>query len=243
VELQPVLKLSVAATLGCVLMTSTQSARANVVVIPELQAATLFGASATNNNSSSGPGMFVGSDGMGNPKRGLMEFDIPAFVPAGATITGASMSLVLGQVAGADATPRTIRLFDVTTTWAGGTNGTRDSRAPDSAGPGKDSHPTSVMQLGISPSLTRSRGSLPEEGVILFRRRVLTHSSARHWVVPIPGARRRRWSRMCKAGSMAPCQILVGCSRTTAKVVRRRSGRFILEKERSSRMSRRTRRS
>jgi hypothetical protein len=95
-----------------------------------LQDATLFGASPAKNNSSSGPGMFVGSDGMGNPKRGLVEFDIPAFVPANATITSAALSLVLGQVAGADMTPRTIRLFDVTTAWAGGTNGTTGFPGP-----------------------------------------------------------------------------------------------------------------
>ena len=81
--------------------------------------------------------MFVGDDGMNNPKRGLIEFNIPAFVPAGATITGASLSLVLGQVAGADATPRTIRLFDVTTNWAGGTNGTTGFPGPGFGGTGQ----------------------------------------------------------------------------------------------------------
>src|SRR5215472_930517 len=119
------------------LVGSGQLALADVVVIPALQDATLFGASPTNNNSSSGPGVFVGSDGMSNPKRGLIEFNIPAFVPAGATITGASLSLVLGQVAGADATPRAIRLFDVTTNWAGGTNGTTGFPGPGFGGTGQ----------------------------------------------------------------------------------------------------------
>jgi hypothetical protein len=130
-----VVNLSVAAAFGCVVMAFGQAAHADVAVIPALQDATLFGASPTNNNSSSGPGMFVGSDGMNNPKRGLIEFDIPAFVPAGATITSASLSLVLGMVAGggggmADQTPRTIRLFDVTTNWSGGTNGTTGFPGP-----------------------------------------------------------------------------------------------------------------
>jgi PEP-CTERM motif len=125
--------LSVAASLGCVIMTSVQPVRADVIVLPELQAATLFGASATNiagNNSSSGPGIFVGTDGGGNRKRGLIEFDIAGSLPSNATITSASLSLVLGNVAGSggggnpgDPTPRIIRLFDVTTNWAGGTNG------------------------------------------------------------------------------------------------------------------------
>lgn len=84
--------LSVAASLGCVIMTSAQPVRADVIVIPELQAATLFGASAANNNSSSGPGIFVGSDGAGNPKRGLIEFNIAGSLPSDATIEFSSRS-------------------------------------------------------------------------------------------------------------------------------------------------------
>jgi hypothetical protein len=140
-ELRSALKLSVATILGCTVMTLANSASADVVTIPALQDATLFGASSANNNSSSGPGMFVGADGAGNPKRGLIEFDIPAFVPAGATITSASLSLGLGQVAGggmsADATPRNIGLFDVTTNWAGGTNGTTGHPGPGFGGTGQ----------------------------------------------------------------------------------------------------------
>jgi hypothetical protein len=87
--------LSVLATVGCVIMMSAQPARADVIVLPELQAATLFGANPPNvnfNNSSSGPGIFVGSDGAGNPKRGLIEFNIAGSLPANATITSASLS-------------------------------------------------------------------------------------------------------------------------------------------------------
>jgi hypothetical protein len=73
-------------------------ALADVVTIPASQDATLFGASASNNNSSSGRGNVRCSDGMSRPKRGFIEFNIPAFVMAGAMITSASLSLVLGQV-------------------------------------------------------------------------------------------------------------------------------------------------
>ncbi|HUC12198.1 MAG TPA: hypothetical protein VL985_17510, partial [Stellaceae bacterium] len=104
--------LSAAAIVSAILA-NWGPARADVIVdIPALQDATLFGASPSNNNSSSGPGMLVGTGGAGNPKRGLIEFDIPAFVPANATITSAVLNLVLGQVAGSggaagDTTPRT----------------------------------------------------------------------------------------------------------------------------------------
>ena len=44
---------------------------------------------------------------------------------------------MLGQVAGADTTPRTIGLFDVTTNWAGGTNGTTGFPGPGFGGTGQ----------------------------------------------------------------------------------------------------------
>jgi hypothetical protein len=136
-------RLSVATVFGCAVMALAHPALADVVMIPASQDATLFGASSANNNSSSGPGMFVGSDGMSRPKRGLIEFNIPAFIPAGATITGASLSLVLGQVAGQDSTPRTIGLFDVTSNWAGGTNGTTGFPGPGFGGTGQGFAPNS----------------------------------------------------------------------------------------------------
>jgi hypothetical protein len=142
-KLRPTLTLSALSTFAGLIVASALPAQADVMVdIPALQDATLFGASPANNNSSSGPGMFVGADGLGNPKRGLIQFNIPAFVPANATITGASLSLVLGQVAGGgggggDTTPRTIRLFDVTTSWSGGTNGTTGFPGPGFGGTGQ----------------------------------------------------------------------------------------------------------
>jgi hypothetical protein len=127
---------------GCILIAAGPAAWADVVVnIPALQDATLFGGTPAD-NSSSGPGMFVGSDGQGRPKRGLIEFDIPAYVPSDATITGAVLTLYLGQVAGSgggggDQTPRTIRLFDITTAWAGSTNGTTGFPGPGFGGTGQ----------------------------------------------------------------------------------------------------------
>jgi hypothetical protein len=128
---------------GFILFAAGPSAWADVIVnIPAFQDATLFGGSAAD-NSSSGPGMFVGSDGQGRPKRGLIEFDIPAYVPSNATITSAVLTLYLGQVAGSgggssgDPTPRTIRLFDVTTAWAGSTNGTTGFPGPGFGGTGQ----------------------------------------------------------------------------------------------------------
>jgi PEP-CTERM motif len=136
-DLQSALKLSVATVFSCTIVTWVHPASADVITIPASQDATLFGTSAANNNSSSGPGMFVGADGMSRPKRGLIEFNIPGFVPAGATINSASLSLVLGQVAGSDTTARTIGLFDVTTDWAAGASGTTGFPGPGFGGTGQ----------------------------------------------------------------------------------------------------------
>jgi PEP-CTERM motif len=129
---------------GFIPVAAGPSAWADVIVnIPALQDATLFGGSAAD-NSSSGPGMFVGSDRQGRPKRGLIEFAIPAYVPSNAMITSAVLTLYLGQVAGSgggggsgDQTPRTIRLFDLTTAWAGSTNGTTGFPGPGFGGTGQ----------------------------------------------------------------------------------------------------------
>jgi hypothetical protein len=119
-----------------------------VAVIPASGDATLFGgADAMTNNSGSGPGMFVGSDGT-NPKRGLIEFNIASAVPAGATITSASLTLYLGMVAGAggnatggSTTPRTINLYTVSDSWHSGGNTTPGSAPTYIGGTGHGAAP------------------------------------------------------------------------------------------------------
>jgi hypothetical protein len=46
--------------------------------------------------------MFARADGQGRPKRGLLEFDVRAYVPSDAIITRATLTLFLGIVAGTD---------------------------------------------------------------------------------------------------------------------------------------------
>jgi hypothetical protein len=129
-------KLNVAAIAAAALVITGASARAAIVTtvnLPALQDVTLFGGGdATNNNTSSGPGMFVGSDG-GSPNRGLIEFDIADNIPAGATVTSATLSLTLGMVAGSGGSTdptkgdgpnqRTIQIFVATSPWSGTTLG------------------------------------------------------------------------------------------------------------------------
>lgn len=114
------------AFLACAFTAS--GARADVVILPALNDATIY--LGNTSNSTSGPGMFIGDDsgGASTAKRGLIEFNIAGGIPAGSTINSASLTLYLGQVAGSgggggDQTARTIELHKLTSSWHGGTNG------------------------------------------------------------------------------------------------------------------------
>jgi hypothetical protein len=107
------------------------SVQANQVNIPAAQDASLFGGTyASSNVSLADPGMFVGTDGAINPKRGLIEFNIAsAGIPSGATITAVQLQLTVGQVAGSgggggsgSGSNQTISLYDETQTWGQPTN-------------------------------------------------------------------------------------------------------------------------
>jgi autotransporter-associated beta strand protein len=106
------------------------SARGSQVVVGAAQDATLLGGfDATTNNSLADPGIFVGTDGEDNPKRGLIEFNIAGAVPVGATITGVTLQLAVGQVAGSGGGttggttgPEIISLFDESQAWGQPTN-------------------------------------------------------------------------------------------------------------------------
>lgn len=132
------------ATLAALLLAGAGSARADVIDIPAEQDATLFGGPSASDHSSSGPGMFVGTDAMRLPKRGLTEFDVAGYVPAGATVTSVSLDLTLGQNAGsggsgvgAGAPDVTIRMYAMTTPWKGSANGTTGHPGPGFGGTGQ----------------------------------------------------------------------------------------------------------
>lgn len=74
-------------------------------------------------NSSAGgaAGIFVGSNGMGSPRRGLIAFDIASVVPVGSTITSASLSMVHGAGSGGESVD--VSLHRLTADWGEGVAG------------------------------------------------------------------------------------------------------------------------
>jgi hypothetical protein len=103
------------------------SVRADIFAnIPSTGDDTLFQGGV--NNSLGDPGIFVGTDSSGSFKDGLMIFSVSA-IPTDATITGATLDLYIGQVAGSgggnvvnSGSPRTISLYDESQVWGASTN-------------------------------------------------------------------------------------------------------------------------
>lgn len=80
------------------------------------------------NNSLGDPGIFVGTDSATSFKDGLMAFNVST-IPVGATITGVTLDLYIGMVAGSgggtvtnSGAPRTISLYDESQAWGASTN-------------------------------------------------------------------------------------------------------------------------
>lgn len=107
-----------------------ESVSADQMNLPAVQDATLLGGSdATTNQSLADPGLFVGTDGQDNPKRGLIEFNVAQALPPGAVVTAVQLQLTVGQVAGSgggsgggSGSAETISLFDESQAWGQPTN-------------------------------------------------------------------------------------------------------------------------
>ncbi|MDR3764749.1 MAG: chitobiase/beta-hexosaminidase C-terminal domain-containing protein [Acidobacteriota bacterium] len=86
------------------------------------QVSTLYG--AYNNNSSAGPAMFVGSGG-GGVKNGLVEFYVQNYIPSGAVVTSATLTMYVNMIAGSAGTPGSgdtttthpVALYDMEKPW------------------------------------------------------------------------------------------------------------------------------
>ncbi len=101
---------------------------AAIVLLGAQQDTTIF-QNSVNNSAGAGPGIFVGTNGMLSPRRGLIAFDVSS-IPPGSLITDVQLTLTLGQVAGDNGTgtggndvPRVIQLNKLTRSWGEGNTG------------------------------------------------------------------------------------------------------------------------
>jgi hypothetical protein len=89
-------------------------------IATDVKDATIF-QNNVNNSNGAGPGMFAGTNGMSSPRRGLIEFNVAAKVPAGATINSVQLEMFLGQTAGGGSGSFTIGLYTLSKNWGEGT--------------------------------------------------------------------------------------------------------------------------
>src|SRR6266550_140276 len=97
-------------------------ARADVATIGAAKDNTIF-QSNVNNSLGGGQAIFAGTNAQLSPRRGLIDFDIAASIPAGSTINSVQLTLFLNSLAsGSTATP-TIHLYRLSDDWGEGTAG------------------------------------------------------------------------------------------------------------------------
>lgn len=107
-------------------------AAAEVVTLVPVRDNTLYDDSTGATSNGAGPGFFVGANQNLIVRRGLIAFDIAAAIPAGATITGATLTL---HMSSAQTFPNDIGLHRVLADWGeGASNSASGSGAPAAAG-------------------------------------------------------------------------------------------------------------
>jgi uncharacterized protein (TIGR03382 family) len=133
--------------LGSVYGVSSARADVTVAVMADKDAMIFATASGsdTGNASGKGPALFAGADGGSRMKRSMVTFDLAsAAIPSDATITGASMTLYLAQIAGSGGgtstggsyPSRKLRLFRLQDDWGEGPSGSPTSPTVGGTGQG-----------------------------------------------------------------------------------------------------------
>jgi hypothetical protein len=118
--------------LGCAGVSSTSAA---IIVINPSKDNTLYEYDPAEGDHSNGAGFhfFAGENGMGELRRGVLAFDVAGAIPAGATITGVSLTMNMSMTpAGA----KTVELHKLLAEWGEGT-----SHAPMGEGDGAPATP------------------------------------------------------------------------------------------------------
>src|SRR5438132_3011622 len=101
---------------------------ADTVTLVATRDTTIYQGSPSNSDGG-GQAIFAGTTGQGFVTRALVGFDIASNIPAGSTITGVQLGLVLARAAPSESMDRTIELHPLLADWGEGTagQGTGDS--------------------------------------------------------------------------------------------------------------------
>jgi hypothetical protein len=105
-----------------VALLAVATTRADVVTVSPAKDNTIF-QSNVNNSLGAGQSFSAGTNAQSSPRRGLIEFDIAAAIPAGSTIEAVQLTLFLNQVGSGAATTPTIRLYRLVADWGEGSAG------------------------------------------------------------------------------------------------------------------------
>jgi hypothetical protein len=121
-------------TVAIALLLAAGAAQADIVQVGPSKDNTLFETAGGELSSGAGDGIYAGKIAFGTIRRGLIAFNIAGSVPAGATITGVSLTLTAIQVP-PGGTPANVALHRLTADWGEGTsNSTGGQGAQASAG-------------------------------------------------------------------------------------------------------------
>jgi len=101
------------------LFTSTPAAADSVAVSPARDN-TLFSDPAGALSSGAGPHFFAGNNSVSNTRRGVVAFDVAAFVPVGATVDSVTLRLFISSAP--TETPQAIALHRLLSDWGEGTS-------------------------------------------------------------------------------------------------------------------------
>src|SRR2546421_3567197 len=95
---------------------------ADVATIGAAKDNTIF-QSNVNNSLGAGQAIFSGTNAQLSPRRGLIDFDIAASIPAGSTINSVQLTLFLNSLASGSTASPTIHLYRLSDDWGEGTAG------------------------------------------------------------------------------------------------------------------------
>lgn len=99
-------------------------ASATVIPIPANKDTTIFRSTTGSLADGAGPHMFVGENSSGSIRRGLIQFDIASYVPAGAIVNSATLTLYHSRSGPASSTTET--LHALLKDWGQGTSNSGD---------------------------------------------------------------------------------------------------------------------